>query len=116
MEHLHLDPHTDPSGKASRDEALERCILAVQHGDGRARAQLEHAFAQLIHTLAEKRAPGNIAQINTLSAAGRNGLHRAALAYRTRLGPHHFRVFALGYIEKAMTRGSRGFWGRLFGS
>jgi DNA-directed RNA polymerase specialized sigma subunit len=112
--HLQLDPHADLTGKNAENQVMERDIYAIRNGDWTAKNHLARMFHPLIHALAEKRAHGNTPEMNRLMSLGRDGLLKAARKYTPKIGPAHFRVFALGFIEAAMD-GKRGFWQRLFG-
>lgn len=110
---------TDPR---AAQKVLEKDILAAREGDWSAKNNLARVFAPLLTSLAEKRTT-DTAQMNRLIEAGKQGLFAAARKYKPGVGPEHFRVFALDFIERSMddsghsgeSGGARGFFGRLFG-
>ena len=111
---VHLHPSVDPSGKHAREERLERCLAACRNGDLREQMYLAGIFKPLIHSLAEKRAGGDLRVINHFCARGREGLYEAARNYRPKIGAGHFQVFALNFIERAMDGPRPGFWKRFW--
>ncbi|MDD5708538.1 MAG: hypothetical protein PHR35_21680 [Kiritimatiellae bacterium] len=112
---LNLHASVDPSGKLTRLSELERCLSACQAGDLRERIRLARTFRPLIRSLAERRAGSNAEEVNRLCGLGREGLYKAASKYTLKVGAHHFRVFALDFIEREMDSKTRSFWQRLFG-
>ena len=108
---------TEPAAtKAAEDRALEHVILNAKKGDWEAKDVLHNKFSALINSLAEKRST-DVAVVNKLIEAGREGLYTAAGHYKPTIGPGKFRIFALDFIERNMDHvGKRGgFFARLFG-
>jgi DNA-directed RNA polymerase specialized sigma subunit len=101
--------------KGKRNKALESTILASKRGDWDAKNALGRSFLPLITSLAEKRSE-DTAEINTLIAAGKEGLFAAARKYRRDIGPVDFQLFALDFIEAQMDKPEKsgGLFGKLF--
>lgn len=105
------------SSKAAQAQVLEHDILDTKRGDWNAKRDLARQFMPLLSTLAEKRSD-DPKEIAAIIEAGQEGLFLAAGKYKKSIGPAKFRIFALGYIEKAMDNRNNppGFFARLFGA
>ena len=114
---LNLNNETPASAKAAQARTLEQSILLTRKGDWNARKGLVGQFHPLIVSLAHKRTT-DPDTVGRLLEAGSAGLLVAVRKYRKSVGPEHFRVFALRYIEARMDRAMRGpgLLARLFGS
>ncbi len=113
---LNLNSETPASAKAAQARTLEQSILLTRKGDWNARKGLVSQFHPLILSLAHKRT-SDPETVNMLVEAGSTGLLVAVRKYRKSVGPDHFRVFALRYIEARMDRAVRGpgLLARMFG-
>lgn len=108
---------SDPKdSKAAEQRALENLILNAKKGDWEAKDQLVLKFKPLLTSLAEKRTE-DTEMINKYTEAGKEGLLAAASKYKTTVGPEHFRIFALDFIETNMDHAEKGggILSRLFG-
>ncbi len=112
--HLHLEPHVDLTGRTLQNEELTRVIVACQRGDWEAKNRLAQTFQPLLHALADKRARGDVPEINRLIGLGKEGLFAAARKFPLATGAARFRIYALDFIERSMND-QPGFWQRLFG-
>jgi DNA-directed RNA polymerase sigma subunit (sigma70/sigma32) len=113
----------DANDPKAAQKVLERDILAAKDGDWNAKGNLARVFMPLLTSLAEKRTK-DPARLNRCVEAGKQGLFHAARKYKSSMGPDHFRVFALDFIEQSMDRavkaeetgpGQGGLLSRLFG-
>jgi DNA-directed RNA polymerase specialized sigma subunit len=119
---LNMGQSNQAQSKDEQNKNLERDILAAQQGDWNAKNRLVKQFTPLLTSLAEKRS-ADIAKINQLIEAGKQGLFTAAKKYKTSVGPGGFQIFALDFIEDSMngvrlqgvSGSSGGFFARLFG-
>jgi DNA-directed RNA polymerase specialized sigma subunit len=95
---------------------LDRDIVACNRGDWEAKNRLIKVFMPLFLSLAKKRSQEN-AKINQYVEAGKSGLAEACKKYKSSMGADRFQIFALDFIEKAMTHLDRpqGFFARLLG-
>lgn len=115
---LHIDGKDANSSKVAEARQLERIIRDARKGDWEAKELLFQKFLPLITTLVDKRSR-DTAMVNKYVEAAKAGLLTAANKYSAAVGPDHFRIFALDFIEKQMDYVERrqvGFFSRLFGS
>ena len=102
------------SAANAHTESLARAVEGARIGDWEAKRALVREFSKLILMLATKQAGDDTAARNELIERGREGLYKAAKKFPAREPIRHFRIFALGYIEKAMEKPSSGL-SKLFG-
>ncbi len=114
---LNMGEREHLSSKEAENRSLQKAISACKKGDWAARDILGKMFLPWLRTLAEKRTdPNNTAQINALIEKGKDALCKAARKFKIERGAHHFRVFAVPFVEKAMDHSvSGGIFSRIFG-
>lgn len=105
------------SSKDAENKALEKAIWACKKGDWAAKDALGQIFHPLLKKMAERRTDTeNSVEISQLMNHGKDALSKAAKKYKLEKGAHHFRVFAVPFVEKAMDkRSSSGLLSKLFG-
>ena len=102
------------SPEAEREKFIERDVEACRRNDWEAKTRLIQAFIPLLTSLAKKRTQ-DTAVLNRYIEAGKEGLVDAARHYKSVAANGKFQVFALSYIEDAMTHLDKpGFFSRLF--
>lgn len=104
---LKLGQDGQQTSREAQAKAVERDVAAARKGDWNAKNNLIRTFLPLINNLAEKRA-SDVAARNRLIEAGKQGLIKAASRFTPSQGGDKFQLFALDYIEQAMTRQSSG--------
>ncbi len=102
---LHLGQNESYTSDGDREKALEREVAACRKGDWEAKARLVNTFMPLLTSLARKRT-SEVADINRYIDAGKEGLLSAAKHYKES-GHTKFQIFALRYIEDAMSNADR---------
>lgn len=103
------------SPEAEREKAIDRDVEACRRNDWEAKTRLIQSFMPLLTSLSKRRTD-DTATLNRYIEAGKEGLIDAAKHYKPHSAHGKFQVFALTYIESAMTRLDKpGFFARLFG-
>ena len=112
---LNLNEHAHDGSSELKGDTLERLLLAAKKGDAQARDHLVQSYMPLLQSLAKKLGPCEQAELNQRIIRAKNGLLKAISKYKKSIGPDHFRLFALDYIDKALYTSSGGFLSKLFG-
>ncbi len=111
---LNLNQNDYSTPEASREKAIDRDVEACKKNDWEAKTRLFQAFMPLLTSLAKKHTQ-ETAMLNRYIEAGKEGLADAAKHFNP-ASNGKFQLFALNYIEQAMSRVNRpGFFARLFG-
>jgi DNA-directed RNA polymerase sigma subunit (sigma70/sigma32) len=111
---LNLRQNDTSTPEANREKAIERDVEGCKKNDWEAKTRLIQAFMPLLTSLAKKHTQ-ETALLNRYIEAGKEGLTDAAKNFNPN-GGTKFQLFALNYIEQAMSRVNRlGFFARLFG-
>lgn len=112
---LNLNEHAHDGSSEIKGSTLEKLLLAAQKGDAQARDHLVQNYMPLLQNLAKKRGPCEQAELNERILKAKKGFLRAISKYKKSVGPGRFRLFALDYIDQALSSSSGGLLSKLFG-